>query len=241
MSDNSSLRIATWNIASNKDYDAITAKIAELNIDVCAVQEVLLDPATDLPALLGRTEGSARKYHWHFAPALTPEELGSKLEYYGLAILSRIPLCGTAAFQLGPKNAGAIAGAEREMRILQVVAPQIERPLLVCNTHLASTADWSLSAVRRSQAQRIAGIVKSLARADPMILCGDFNTGPSSSDLTELREVLPYVHASNEATFVGEPGRPPIDFFCSSVALEIDISVCPADGLSDHNIVVGTF
>jgi endonuclease/exonuclease/phosphatase (EEP) superfamily protein YafD len=74
-----------------------------------------------------------------------------------------------------------------------------------------------------------------------VILCGDFNTGPSSGDLTELREVLPYLHASNEGTFVAEPGRPPIDFFCSSVALKIDIIVCAADGLSDHNIVVGTF
>jgi endonuclease/exonuclease/phosphatase family metal-dependent hydrolase len=177
------------------------------------VQEVLLDPVTDLPALLARNEESAQEYHWHFAPALSPEELGGQLEYYGLAVLSRIPLSSTAVFQLGPRNTGAMADAEREMRILQVVAPHMERPLLVGNTHLASTADWSLSAVRRSQAQRIAGIVGSLAGADPMILCGDFNTGPSSGDLTELREVLPYVYASNEATFIGEPGRPPIDFF----------------------------
>jgi endonuclease/exonuclease/phosphatase family metal-dependent hydrolase len=234
-----SLRIATWNIASNRNYGAIIARIAQLNIDICAVQEVLLDPAIDLPAMFGHGEGNHQDYRWHFAPALTPEDLGSgKLEYYGLAVLSRIALSRTAAFQLGPKNATPPINAEGEMRMLQVVAPQLERSLLVGNTHLASTEDWSLSAVRRSQARRIADILGSLAKPDLMILCGDFNTGPSSSDLTELREVLPHVHASKEATFVGEPGRPPIDFFCSSAALKMDISVFPPDGLSDHNIVV---
>ncbi len=73
-----------------------------------------------------------------------------------------------------------------------------------------------------------------------MILGGDFNTGPFSSDLTELRKVLPYAYAGNRATYIGEPG-PPIDFFCSSSALAVDISVFEPEGLSDHNIVVATF
>ena len=74
-----------------------------------------------------------------------------------------------------------------------------------------------------------------------MILCGDFNTEPSSSDLAEIREALPYFYSSLERTYSEDHGRPPIDFFCSSVALEVNISVFPADGLSDHNIVVATF
>jgi endonuclease/exonuclease/phosphatase (EEP) superfamily protein YafD len=95
-----------------------------------------------------------------------------------------------------------------------------------------------LSAVRRSQAAKIAGILRPLATREPLILCGDFNAEPSSSDLAGIREALPCFYSSKEGTYVEEPSRPPIDFFCSSVGLEVDISVCPAGGLSDHNIVV---
>lgn len=233
------LRMATWNIASNKNYDAIAAKIAQLDIDICAVQEVSLDPAVDLPAMLGCGQGNPWGYYWYFTPALVPEELGGgKYEDYGLAMLSRTPLCGMAAFQLGPKHTGSVVDAENEPRILQVAALPLEEPVLIGNTHLASTGNWSLSAVRRAQAVKIAGVLRPLATRGPLILCGDFNAEPSSSDLAEMREALPYFYASNEVTYVGEPSRPPIDFFCSSVALKVDISVCPAGGLSDHNIVV---
>ena len=83
-----SLRIATWNIGSNKNYDAVAAKIAQLDIDICAVQEVSLDPAADLPVIFGRGQGNTSGYCWYFTPALAPEELGGgKYEYYGLAII----------------------------------------------------------------------------------------------------------------------------------------------------------
>jgi endonuclease/exonuclease/phosphatase family metal-dependent hydrolase len=233
------LRMATWNIASNKNYDAIAAKIAQLDIDICAVQEVSLDPAVDLPVIFGRGQGNPSGYCWYFTPALVPEELGGgKYEDYGLAMLSRIPLCGMAAFLLGPKHTGSVVDAENEPRILQVAALQLEEPVLIANTHLASTGNWSLSAVRRAQAGKIAGMLRPLATRGPLILCGDFNAAPSSSDLTEIREALPYFYSSNETTYFGDHGRAPIDFFCSSVALKVNISVCPAGGLSDHNIVV---
>jgi endonuclease/exonuclease/phosphatase family metal-dependent hydrolase len=237
-----SLRIATWNIGSNKNYDAIAAKIAQLDIDICAVQEVSLDPAVDLPVIFGRGQGNTSGYCWYFTPALAPEEVGGgKYEYYGLAIVSRIPLSRMAAFQLGPGNTGTAVNAENEPRILQLATPLLEWPVFIGNTHLAATGDWSLSAVRRSQADKIAGIVRPLAAQGPLILCGDFNTEPSSSDLAEIREALPYFYSSLERTYSQDHGRPPIDFFCSSVALEVNISVFPAADLSDHNIVVATF
>ena len=59
---NKSLRIATWNIGSNKNYDAIAAKIAQLDIDICTVQEVSLDPALDLPVMFGRGQGNTSGY-----------------------------------------------------------------------------------------------------------------------------------------------------------------------------------
>lgn len=237
-----SLRIATWNIGSNKDYDAIAANIARLDVDICAVQEVSLDPAADLPVIFGRGRGHASGYCWYFTPALVPEELGgAKHEYFGLALVSRIPLARMASFQLGPRNTGAVADAENEPRILQVAALALEAPVIIGNTHLAATADWSPSAVRRSQAGKIAAMLRPLAAQGPLILCGDFNAGPSSSDLAEIREALPYFHSSTERTYHEDHGRPPIDFFCSSVALEVKISVFPANELSDHNIVVATF
>lgn len=238
---NKSLRIATWNIASNKNHDALAKKMAELDVDICAVQEVSLDPAVDLPVIFDHGQGNKSGYCWYFAPALAPEELGGgKYEYFGLAILSRIPLSRMASFQLGPGHTGAVVDAENEPRILQLATPLLEKPVFIGNTHLASTANWSLSAVRRSQAGKIAGMLRPLAARGPLILCGDFNAEPASSDLAELREALPHVYSSTERTYLEDHGRPPIDFFCSSVALEVNISVCPADGLSDHNIVVAT-
>jgi endonuclease/exonuclease/phosphatase family metal-dependent hydrolase len=236
-----SLRIATWNIASNKNYDAIAGKLAQLNIDICAVQEVSLDPAVDLPVIFERGQGNPSGYFGYFTPALVPEELGGgKYEYYGLAILSRMPLSRMAAFQLGPRHTGAVVDAENEPRILQLATPLLEETVFIGNTHLASTPDWAGSAVRRSQAGKIAGMLRPLATRGPLILCGDFNAEPSSGDLSELREALPYFYSSHERTYAEDHGRPPIDFFCSSVALEVNISVYAADGLSDHSIVVAT-
>ncbi len=237
-----SLRIATWNIASNRDYEAIAAKIAQLDVDICAVQEVSLDPAVDLPALFGHGLGNASGYHWYFTPALVPEEWGGgKYAYFGLAMVSRIPLRRMAAFQLGPQHSGLVVDAENEPRILQVGALPVEQPIFIGNTHLASTENWSSSAVRRSQAMKIARILQPLAMRGPLILCGDFNAEPTSSDLAGIRGALPCFYSSKEGTYVEEPSRPPIDFFCSSVALEVDISVYPAGGLSDHNVVVAAF
>jgi endonuclease/exonuclease/phosphatase family metal-dependent hydrolase len=234
-------RIATWNIASNRNYDAVAAKLAELDVDLCALQEVALDPAVGLPVLFGGGEGHASGYCWYFAPALLPEEvyLGTG-QYFGLAIASRIPLSRTAAFQLGPPGTGSVVNVENEPRILQVAALPLRRPVFIGNTHLATAGDWELSAMRRSQAGKIAGMLRPLARQGPLILCGDFNAGPSSSDLVAIREALPHCYASDRGTFGEEYHRPPIDFFCSSVALDANISVFPSDGLSDHSIVVAT-
>ncbi|MDO8396287.1 MAG: endonuclease/exonuclease/phosphatase family protein [Bradyrhizobium sp.] len=235
------LRIATWNIASNRNYDAVAAKLAELDVDVCALQEVAIDPAVGLPVLFGHGQGSASGYCWHFAPALMPAEVYHGTgQYFGLAIASRIPLSRTAMFQLGPPGTGSVVHVENEPRILQVAALPLERPVFIGNTHLATAGDWELSAMRRSQAGKVAGMLRPLATQGPVILCGDFNAGPSSSDLVAIKEALPYFHSSDRGTFAEEFGRPPIDFFCSSIALDVRISVFPPDGLSDHSIVVAT-
>jgi endonuclease/exonuclease/phosphatase (EEP) superfamily protein YafD len=130
---------------------------------------------------------------------------------------------------------------ENEPRILQIATPKSEKSILIANTHLAATADWSMSAVRRLQVTNIANILRPCAKSEIVILCGDFNAAPASSDLAELREVLPYIYSSEVATYVKELSGPPIDFFFCSAPLEPDISVYPSSGLSDHNIVVATF
>ena len=53
-----------------------------------------------------------------------------------------------------------------------------------------------------------------------------------------IKQALPYFYASDRGTFAEEHHRAPIDFFCSSVALDVTITVFPANGLSDHGIVV---
>ena len=141
---------------------------------------------------------------------------------------------------MGPPGTGSVVNVEHEPRILQVAALPMQQPLFIGNTHLATAGDWELSAMRRSQALKIAGMLRPLATQGPLILCGDFNAGPSSSDLVAIREVLPCIYSSDRGTFAEEYGRPPIDFFCSSVTLNVNISVFPPDGQSDHSIVVAT-
>jgi endonuclease/exonuclease/phosphatase family metal-dependent hydrolase len=104
-------------------------------------------------------------------------------------------------------HTGTVVNAETEPRILQVAALQLEQSVFIGNTHLAATDNWSWSAVRRSQAARISGILRPLAAQGPLILCGDFNTEPSSGDLTDMREALPYVYSSGEATYIGDHDR----------------------------------
>lgn len=233
------LRIGTWNIGSNRNLGEIISRIEDLDLDVCTVQEVWLDCATELATIARFADRGG--YCWHFTPALSPHELDrDKSEYYGLAILSRAPLQWFASFQLGPSSVGPPLDAEREPRIVQVAASHLKRPIIVANTHLAATRDWTLSSIRRSQASRLADILRAISGQGSVVLCGDFNTEPSSSDLAALRNVLPHVYASTRGTYVGEPERPPIDFFCCSTELPIEVSVFAAKGLSDHDIVVAT-
>jgi endonuclease/exonuclease/phosphatase family metal-dependent hydrolase len=238
-----SLRIATWNIASNRNLAAIASQIAKLDLDICTMQEVWIDCTADLPAILNSGSAELDGYCWYFAPMLSPDQSNSrKSEYFGLAVISKIAFRHVVSFQLGPNYSDRGISAETEPRILQLAIPQRgqwDRPFVLGNTHLAGTEGWSLSPTRRSQASRIADILRSIATPGPIILGGDFNTGPFSSDLAELREVLPYAYASSRGTYIGEPG-PPIDFFRSSSALAAEISMFEPEGLSDHNIVVAT-
>jgi endonuclease/exonuclease/phosphatase (EEP) superfamily protein YafD len=222
--NNNDLRLATWNIAANKDIHAVMSRIAGLNIDICGFQEISLDPAADLSAVFNHS--MFRDYYLHYAP-----ELG---------IMSKYPLRRAMSFELGARGPGPIGDPETGVRMLQVAMLQIGRPLTFANTHLAATAGLRPSATRRSQASVIADILRPLAGPGPLILCGDFNVIPSSNDLAALRTVLPHVHAGQEATYVGGEDHSAIDFFWSSVPLNLEISVAPADGLSDHNIVVAT-
>ncbi len=231
------LTIATWNIGSSRDFGAIAARVAALNIDICALQEVSLDPAAGLASMFDGGKGGA--YGWHFAPARSSDT--GPAAGFGLGFLSRVPLRRSASLALGPRPGHATADSEHENRILQIVVPDVRRPILLGNTHLAATDDWSLSAVRRAQARAIADIFRPSAAQAAVILGGDFNIGPSSSDLAELRDVLPFVHCSSGATFIGEPDRPPIDFFLSSQPVAMGVTVHSSQGLSDHDIVVASF
>jgi len=232
------LRIATWNVASNPDLPGIAARLTDLDIDVCALQEVAVDPARHLPFLMGGDDSAPHGLAWHFAPTLGPRSFGgAKPGYFGLGVIARIPVTRTASFLLGPFDGNA-ADAEREPRLLQVVRPQVSPPLIVANTHLAAT-DWSLSDIRRAQAARIAELLRPVGPVAPTILCGDFNTWPGSRDLEQVAAVLPHGYAGAGPTYNVEANRPPVDFFLASRKLDLRVEVHSAREMSDHDIVVG--
>lgn len=72
----------------------------------------------------------------------------------------RLVELSTEDFPQGGVIAGSVVDAENEPRILQIAALPMQEALIVGNTYLASTASWSLSIARRSQAGKITNILR---------------------------------------------------------------------------------
>ena len=99
------LRIDTWNIASNKNFSAIASRMAELDIDICAMQEVSFDPMVDLPAMFGHADRNASDYDWHFVPALTPDQQGGGRFDAAAALRragSKLPMAALSIARIAP-------------------------------------------------------------------------------------------------------------------------------------------
>ena len=238
---NGTLRIGTWNIAANRDLHSVIHQIAKYGIDICVLQEVVTD-AEDVnwPPLLG-VETNRTIYKSYFSPALaSPNKFFRPSRQYGLAtlVLSDIECASLRTCMLAADTVGCVRTAETEQRILQISHLLTNPPILLANTHLAHTKDWSNSSFRAAQAADIALFLSTGHPNNRVILCGDFNISPNSEDLTPIRSVLPVQYVPDKPTYPTPlPGRV-IDYFFSKEPLNAFVEVHSMPQLSDHNLVI---
>jgi endonuclease/exonuclease/phosphatase family metal-dependent hydrolase len=171
----SALRVMTYNIHSCIGLDGrvqperVLRVIRAASADVVALQEVdanrqrsrRADQAQFLAVELGMS-------HHYFAV------LEDRGERYGLAVISRFPLRVVQMAHLTPADARRRSEARGAMWVeLDTSAGKVQ----LINTHFGLTGEE-----RRRQAAALAGEawLGKMSPIDPVILCGDLNSGPRS-------------------------------------------------------------
>jgi len=180
-----SLRIMTYNVHSCVGMDGklsperIARVIAQCDADVVALQE--LDVGRQRTKAIHQAQAIARclKMEFHFHPAISLAE-----EQYGDAVLSRFPLRLVRAGGL-PTLANR---SDLEPRGALWVAVQFAgREIQLINTHLGLEGPERLLQVKELLGP---SWLANPECHEPTILCGDFNTLPSSLVCRKLRERL---------------------------------------------------
>ena len=189
------LRVATYNVHGCTGMDRLRSEtriadvIAEMSVDVVALQE--LDLGRRRSAGADQTKVIAQQLGWHsyFHPAMRRDA-----EHYGNAILSRYPL----TFRRGVELPGTPPFFCRENRA--AVEVKIETNLgnvHIINTHLG--LGWRERCVQ-AQLFTNAEWLAAIASDTPIILLGDFNTLPGSRPYRTLNRHLHDVRELIETT-----------------------------------------
>lgn len=171
---NRSLSLATFNIWHNQgDWAARLPLIIEAlraqDADVIALEEVLQDPAVNLPNQ-AQTLAEALGYRWVFSSA----DAETQPRRYGNALLTRLPILATDWKKLEPLDDYRTA--------LRLRVDLGGRPVDVVVTHLAWQDD--AGPVR---ARQIADLLAWLPDdGTPLVVMGDFNAPQEDSGLSVL-------------------------------------------------------
>lgn len=213
------LRVATWNLrhcrtsrGSGVDLRAVAARIAALNADVIAVQEV--DRLQHRSRHADQVTNLAQRLGWHglFAATMigrvgamqpaSPDRVDDGGPAYGVGLLSRHPLTDAARTVLPAADftpQGGSAGADNEPRVmLHAALPTIAGEVGITATHL-SWLPWKAW----RQARQVTEL--AAARPGPAVVAGDLNL-PRAGVRAALRDTGWHV-AGAGATF---PGRYPV-------------------------------
>jgi endonuclease/exonuclease/phosphatase family metal-dependent hydrolase len=183
------MRVLTWNLwwrhgPWQRRLDAITAALAEIDPDVCGLQEVWADPERDdnLAADLAKRLGM----HWCWAGRPPNQswqrEHGSHL-LAGNAVLSRWPIVEQAEISLPPTDDHPRLGLHA-----LVDTPSGRLPFFT--THFSH--QLGASAVRLAQARVLAGFIArhGVDHPWPPVVTGDLNAEPDSDELRLLGGIL---------------------------------------------------
>jgi endonuclease/exonuclease/phosphatase family metal-dependent hydrolase len=238
LNDKILLRVMTYNIHGCIGADRvanpgkIAAIIADLDVDIVALQEVDVGHSTreyrDQAQMIAGVLGVEHVYF--------PVEREG-LRRFGLAVLSRFPIVRFDQVRLpnvypllNPRKRGAL-----RTRIETPVGP-----IKLINTHLSL-----FRLERRLQLKALMAGDKLAAgpAEEPLVFCGDLNSGPSSETYKQVARLLTDVQAASnngplEATFHAKSPFFRIDhIFVSSHFKPFKTEVCKTDdttAASDH-------
>ncbi|MGD8336773.1 MAG: endonuclease/exonuclease/phosphatase family protein [Desulfobacterales bacterium] len=195
------MRIMTYNIHGCVGADRvvnpgkIAAIIADLDVDIVALQEVDAGhPTREYRNQAQMIAGVLGLEHIYFPV----EQEG--LRRFGLAVLSRFPVVGfdqrrlpNVYPMLNPRRRGALCAT------LETPAG----PVYLINTHLSL---FRLERRLQLNALMAGDDFTAMPANEPLVFCGDFNSGPSSETYKQLSRLLTDVQAAShsgsiEATF----------------------------------------
>ncbi len=177
------LTFMSYNIKSclwtPRGLDAIAERIADVDADVVALQEV--DRNMDRSGCVdqARELGSRLGYEAVYAATVQGPDLGSRQGEYGIALLSRLPV------------------RAHEQRLLYRPPGDEQRCILGCTlehptglinvfcTHFGLTSDQRLR-----QADGAVDFVAGWRPGPPVVLMGDFNAEPGSPEIETVRRAL---------------------------------------------------
>ena len=232
------IRVMTYNVHSCIGIDGkpspnrIARVIARYSPDIIALQELDVKRRRTEEVDQAHVIAKTLEMDFHFHPSLTVDE-----EKYGNAILSRFSskVIKTGAFPLVPRQ----PNLEPRGLIWSEILVQGKKIQLI-NTHLG------LKMVeRRIQIESLAGS-EWLGHPDctrPLIVCGDFNTGPSSTLYQKLTRYLNDAQLSlnnhrPRKTWFGHYPISRIDHILISPELQVTNVLIPSTALtrkaSDH-------
>lgn len=250
------MRLGTFNILNGRSpddgevhVDRFAGAVRELDCDVLALQEV--DRAqersggADLTAVAAEAMGAP---HHEFVAALsgtpgatwvsaTGEEQPDSAAY-GIALLSRHPVLSWQVVRLPalPRRVPVLLPGHRQPVLVGdeprvAVAALVESPigrLTVVGTHLSFVPGWNGHQLRR--------LLKGVRACErPLVLMGDFNTGPRRArSITRMRSLVaartfPAHDPMRQIDHVLADGLPP-HLHCTGGAVRT--------GLSDHRALV---
>ena len=234
------LRVASWNIqACRRGIDGVARVIASLGVDLIALQEVergtRAGGGVNQADFLARAAGFS---HRLFLPTL--ERDGGD---YGIALLSRLPICPRLPLALPTPAHG-----EARLLGLACLASRAlpwgcvtDRLLTVAFTHLSHRPDRALIRWRQARA-----IVEALRGETPCLLVGDFNGLPGTAMHRTLTahycDMFAAVGRGRGATHapLGPclPGLR-IDFLFTSASIRPRLARVVETDASDHHALVG--
>jgi endonuclease/exonuclease/phosphatase family metal-dependent hydrolase len=249
----SRLKILTWNIQHGYDaanvgaIDEQVALMVDSNADVITLQEITIEPSSDL-----RTEYEARLEAvtgraWNSVWAPAPRPAGVTPE--GDLILTRLPIVSSsvAAWDTQPNDPGNL-GSKRAAAQVQLLVNG--RSVNVIVTHLDTDVT--------NRTQQLSLLLQFANQfASPRIIGGDFNMMPSEADHATMAAQFPDAwntlvdpyqsspepgytkDARGIAPWTGQPGR--IDYWfhekTDTSAVPTEISVLKTRR-SDHNALL---